>query len=188
MGVSFPTLYLLRHGQTEWNVQGRLQGRLDSDLTPLGRAQARRQAQLVLHLPADLACLTSPAGRALATARIAFAGRDFATDDRLHEIDVGPFTGQALERLQAAHPQVFAGGGIDWYDRVPGGEDFAALQQRVDAFLRQLSGPAIILTHGVTLRMLRLVAMGLPLDRLAEMPVLQGAVHQVRAGRHRILY
>lgn len=186
--MSFPELYLLRHGQTEWNVQGRLQGRKDSALTPLGLAQARRQARLLQRLPAGLPCFSSPAGRATATARIAFGARAFATDDRLHEIDIGPFAGLTQEELRAAHPQVFTGAGIDWYDRVPGGEDFALLQQRVNAFLADLQGPAIIMTHGVTLRMIRLVAMQLPLARLAEMPVLQGALHQVRAGAHQIIF
>ena len=67
-----PELYLLRHGETEWNVQGRLQGRLDSPLTERGQEQARRQAELLAALP-PMAAWASPAGRAVATARIALA-------------------------------------------------------------------------------------------------------------------
>ena len=182
-----PDLYLMRHGQTEWNAQGRLQGRQDSPLTPLGVAQARRQAWILRDLAA-LSRHASPAGRAQQTARIVFAGADFASDARLHEIDIGSFTGLTGPALRAAHPALFTHGPLHWYDHAPGGEHFAGLQARVRAFLRDLDGPALIVTHGVTLRMLRLEAMGLPLDRLAEMPVLQGAVHRVSRGRHEMFF
>ncbi len=187
MGLT-PDLYLLRHGQTEWNVQGRMQGRLDSALTPLGQMQARRQARLVRALPPDLQCWSSPAGRAIQTARIVFSGRSFAQDARLQEIDVGDFTGRCDAELRAEHAQIFAVAGLGWYDRTPGGENFAALEARVRSFLAELGGPAIIITHGITLRMIRLVAMGLPPSRIDEMPVLQGAVHCVSAARHRVIY
>ncbi|WP_246175071.1 histidine phosphatase family protein [Paracoccus limosus] len=183
-----PTLYLLRHGQTEWNAQGRLQGRLDSPLTALGRGQAKRQAQLIAALPPELQCWSSPAGRAVETARIALGGRPLAFDARLAEIDIGAFTGRTLSELQSAHPEQFSGGGLDWYDRTPQGEDFAALHARVRSFLDGLRAPAIIVTHGVTLRMIRLVAMGLPLARIGEMSVFQGALHRVSAGRHQVFF
>jgi broad specificity phosphatase PhoE len=182
-----PDLFLMRHGQTEWNACGRMQGRLDSVLTPLGRMQAQRQAWLLRDLT-GLARYASTAGRAQQTACIAFGGADFISDARLHEIDIGLFTGRLGNELRAEHPQIFAGGVLDWYDRVPGGEHFSGLQARARAFLRALPGPALIVTHGITLRMLRLEAMGLPLDRLAEMPVLQGAVHLVSRGRHSMFF
>ncbi|WP_323715578.1 histidine phosphatase family protein [Paracoccus aminovorans] len=191
MGVTpdLPDLYLMRHGQTRWNAEGRLQGRLDSPLTPLGLAQARRQAWLLRDLPDGLARYASPAGRAQQTARIAFGGAGFACDERLHEIDIGSFAGRLGAALQAEHPALFGqGGALDWYDHAPGGEHFAGLRARVRAFLRDLSGPAVIVTHGITLRMLRAEAMGLPPERLAEMPVLQGAVHLVSRGRHRMFF
>lgn len=182
----WPDLYLMRHGQTEWNALGRMQGRLDSPLTPLGRAQARRQAWLVRDLR-GVARYASTAGRARQTARIAFAGADFICDERLHEIDIGSFAGRLGAELRAEHPALFGrGGDLGWYDHAPGGEHFAGLRARVRDFLRDLPGPALIVTHGITLRMLRAEAMGLPPERLAELPVLQGAVHLVSRGRHRM--
>ncbi|WP_233253288.1 histidine phosphatase family protein [Paracoccus binzhouensis] len=183
----WPDLYLMRHGQTEWNAQGRMQGRLDSPLTPLGLAQARRQGWLVRDLR-GVARYASTAGRAQQTARIVFAGQDFTSDARLHEIDIGDFTGRLWDELRAERPEIFAGGGLDWYDLAPGGEHFAGLEARVRSFLQELDRPALIVTHGITLRMLRLVAMGLPRERLAEMPVTQGALHLVSRGRHRVFY
>ena len=180
-------LYLMRHGQTEWNVQGRLQGLLDSPLTPLGLGQARRQAWLMrdlLHLPR----YASTAGRAQQTARIVFAGLDFRSDERLQEIDIGDCTGLRLEEMRQRHAGGSGDGWPAWYDRAPGGEGLAGLESRVRAFLDDLDGPALIVTHGITLRMLRLLAMGRPIGRLPEMEVWQGAVHLVRAGRQQVFF
>ncbi|SMO66698.1 histidine phosphatase family protein [Paracoccus laeviglucosivorans] len=186
MGLNLPALYVLRHGQTEWNLAGRFQGRSDSPLTALGRAQAGRQAELVAALPDDLLRFSSPAGRAVETARIVFRGRAFMQDDRLHEIDVGDFTGSSEADLRAAHPAIFADGGIGWYDRTPNGEGFAALEARVRDFLADLDGPAVIVTHGITLRMICALVMGLPAARMAEIEMTQGALHHIGAGTHRI--
>lgn len=183
-----PDLYLLRHGQTEWNLQGRLQGRQDSPLTALGHTQATRQAQLVATLPPGLLRYASTAGRAIQTAQIVFGSRDFIRDERLVEIGVGDFTGCAEDDLRRSHPQIFASGGLDWYDQTPNGEDFAALHSRVAGFLRDLRGPAIIVTHGVTLRMIRLIAMGGAMSQLGALEVSQGALHRVSAGAHQVFY
>ena len=72
------------------------------------------------------------------------------------------------------------------HDRAPGGELFAGLEARARDFLDGLRGPALIVTHGITLHMLRLIAMDLPMSRLGELPVTQGALHIVSAGRHRM--
>lgn len=183
-------LFLLRHGQTEWNVQGRMQGRRDSPLTALGIAQARRQARIVGDLLAarpDLALYASPLGRARDTARIVFDGIPPTYDERLAEIDVGRFTGHRIEDMRLKFPDLFPPDRLGWYDRTPGGEDFAALARRTRAFLDGLGGPAVIVTHGITLRMLRLIAMGLPMGAIGRMAVRQGAVHVVSGGRHRVL-
>lgn len=180
-----PDLYLMRHGETRWNAQGRLQGRLDSPLTALGRQQARQQAQLLHGIEGQR--FSSPQGRAVATAEIAFAGAPFQTDPRLVEIDIGDWSGHRAEILRERYPGMFAGHHLAWYDRAPGGEGFAGLRQRVAAFLDEMTQPALIVTHGITLRMLCLLAMAAPLDGIAELPVEQGVVHRVRQGRHEVL-
>ncbi|MDN3711008.1 histidine phosphatase family protein [Paracoccus cavernae] len=70
---------------------------------------------------------------------------------------------------------------------MPTGENFSGLEARVRSFLDDLPGPALIVTHGITLRMFRVIAMGLPVSQIAQMPVKQGAVHLVKDGRHSIL-
>ncbi|MDB2552014.1 histidine phosphatase family protein [Paracoccus sp. (in: a-proteobacteria)] len=178
----YPDLYLIRHGQSVWNREGRMQGRLDSPLTETGRGQARRLAPLVASI--EGIWLSSPQGRAVETATILFGAGNFATDPRLAEIDVGEFSGRRIEESRRDHPEIFAGHRLAWYDRAPGGEHFAGLAARVSDFLHGLPGPAVIVTHGITLRMLRIVAMARPLCELGSLPVEQGRMHVIRAGRH----
>ncbi|WP_240637907.1 histidine phosphatase family protein [Paracoccus aestuarii] len=178
-----PPLWLIRHGQTEWNLQGRLQGRGDSPLTAMGRAQARGLGPLARGLPGIR--LTSPAGRARDTARLIF-GTDIPADPRLAEICVGGFAGLCEDDLRARHPAVFAGGPLDWYDRCPGGEGFAALELRCRDLLAGLDGPAVLVTHGITLRMIRALAMGHGVTQGG--PVIQGAVHHISHEREAVLH
>lgn len=182
--VPIPDIYLMRHGQTEWNVRGMMQGRLDSPLTPLGIAQAERQRELVADVDAER--ISSPQGRARQTARIVFDGQNFTSDTRLCEIDVGEFTGRMIEELRLHRPEYFTGSRLDWYNRTPGGEDFHKLLERCQGFLYSLTRPTLIVTHGITLRMLRILALGWPLSRLEELTVEQGAVHIVRKGEYQV--
>lgn len=179
-----PDLYLLRHGQTEWNRAGRMQGHLDSPLTGLGIRQAQRQAEIVTDIlmrEPGITLYSSPLGRARLSAVIAFGGREAVVDLRLIEIDVGEAAGRSSAALAEAGSRRAA------YDAMPGGEGIAALRARVSAFLADLTGPAMIMTHGVTLCMLRMVAAGLPDQALDDMDMQQGAVHVVRDGRFRLI-
>lgn len=215
--TGYPDLYLMRHGETEWNAAGRMQGRLDSGLTARGRAQAARQARLIADLVAGggrpsgghgWARYASPQGRARQTAALIFddpvfngvafgdatesATKRVIFDPRLVEIDIGTFSGHLLADLRARHPECFTGGRFDWYDRAPGGEGFAGLETRARAFLDDLTGPALVVTHGITLRMLARIWLGLPQSQFAALITpAQGEVLALtardRAGAGRIL-
>lgn len=180
----YPDLYLMRHGQTEWNAEGRMQGRLDSPLTSMGITQSKRQAELIAKVEGN--CFASTLGRAIQAARIVFGDKEFTTDDRLVEIDIGEFSGHKIEELLRDRPEFFTGSRLDWYDRAPGGEHFSGLAVRAHSFLDDLTGPAIIVTHGMFLRMLRITALGWPVSRIEELSVEQGSVHVIRNGKHEI--
>lgn len=179
-----PDLYLIRHGETEWNCQQRLQGRRDSPLTDRGRAQARALRDVARALEAD--GVSSPQGRAVKTAQLLF-GRAFRTDQRLVEIDTGAFTGARLADLGAAHPDLFSGAGLGWYDRCPDGEGFAALEARCRDFLEGLAGPTAIVGHGITLRMIWAIATGAGVAGLADAPLEQGCILAVTGAHSRVL-
>ncbi len=185
-------LYLLRHGQTEWNAAGRWQGRANSPLTALGREQAERQRRTLGALDlSGVAAFSSPQGRAVETAGIAVAPlvAEVRTDPRLREIDVGAWTGRLRAELHpaGAAAEEFDADDIALYGGAPGGEGLDALRGRCAAFLADLDGPAIVVAHGITGRMLRVVALGLGEDALADMPGGQGVVHHLSGGAQRRL-
>lgn len=190
MAAQWPELWLMRHGQTEWNAAGRMQGHMDSPLTAIGREQAARQGAImapILTARPEIARVASPLGRAVQTAEIVFGDAPFVTDGRFKEISVGAFEGRTRPEIEASHPHLFADSWLGWYDRAPDGENLSDLRQRVTAGLKDLRGPTAIVCHGITLRMIRLVGLGWSNDRLEELEVRQGAVHLVREGRHEML-
>ena len=184
----FPELYILRHGQTRWNAEHRIQGGLDSPLTEKGRAQAREQRRILQRLDLQgFQALSSPQGRARATAEIALAGLvpRIEYDPRLAEIGMGQWEGVSRADLHGGDGELSEREetALHLYDLAPGGEKFAGLEARCRAFMADLDGPAVIVTHGVTSRMLRLIATGRGIDAIAEIGGGQGNVWHVRGGR-----
>lgn len=183
-------LFVLRHGETEWNAARRMQGRLDSPLTPRGRDQARDQAAILqsLGIRADThAFRCSPQGRAQATATIALAPFGVApeTDPRLMEIHMGDWEGLTLDEIAARAPHLFGeDDSRQWYDHIPGGERLSDVRDRAAAFLADLPPrPTVIVTHGILSAALRSLLLGLPADRIADMPGGQGIVWHMTGGR-----
>ncbi len=129
-------LYVVRHGQTVWNVEGRYQGRRDSSLTELGQRQARAVAA---HLAdAGIARMfASPLGRAWTTAGILAeaTGLSPVPDDRLKEFGYGACEGLTLAEIEAAFPGKPAWRNADkWNRRYPGAESYADLFERARSF------------------------------------------------------
>ena len=183
-----PEVLVLRHGQTEWNAAGRLQGHLDSPLTEIGLRQAQRQNETLLDYDLDgFRFITSPQGRARKTAQLALAGivAEIETSEELKEINMGQWSGITRAEIAAERKMRLQDlGELQIYDWTPGGETTAQLFARCARFLVQLTGPAVLVTHGMTSLCLRLCALGWGLDRLADLPREQGVVYRVKAGRH----
>ncbi len=159
-----PTLYLLRHGETEFNVKGRYQGQRDSPLTVCGRDQARRHGALLKTLigaPEAWRLVASPLGRTMATACIVCAELGLPegaieTDDRLKEIAFGEWEGLTPAEIQARLPDAWAARCADrWHYVRPVGESFAVLAARIGAFLRETESDTIVVGHGAAGRVLR---------------------------------
>jgi broad specificity phosphatase PhoE len=183
--MAHPELFIIRHGETHWNREGRFQGALDSALTDLGRAQAVAMGRTLAARgqPAPgVRLYCSPQGRAMATAALAFPGHAVTPDSRLAEIGMGAWSGLTREEIALRWPGPDDEDVFDLYARCPGGESQDALWDRVAAFLGALAGPAIIVTHGFTSRFLRACALGLTPDQAGEMPGGQGVIHHLRGG------
>lgn len=178
-----PPLYIMRHGETEWNASGRLQGSFDSALTAQGRAQARAQNQILLGCDlTGFQAISSPQGRAVETAQLALEGLGLTLSmhENLREIGLGDWAGLDRKRLINSHNAV---DGFDLYQLAPGGEGFAALQERCTVFLQDLKGPSVLVTHGMTSRMLRLIVTGKPISALQNMAGGQGVVFHLEGGK-----
>lgn len=184
----------MRHGQTVWNAQRRLQGRLDSPLTPTGVAQAQafgeRLATLVSD-PTSVRVISSPLGRAWQTAVLATAGMGgdpaaIELDDRLMEHAFGAWEGLLWEDVQRDHAKALAARMADkWNAPAPGGESYRDVADRVRPWLASLdpSGVTIAVCHGVTARVMRGLYAGMTQAETMALPEPQDRIFELTDGR-----
>jgi broad specificity phosphatase PhoE len=162
-------IFVLRHGQTEWNLAGRFQGRLDSPLTALGESQAnafgRTLARLTARSGAPLTAYVSPLRRARRTADLAarHLDLDLIVEPRLAEIDVGEWEGLTELEIDRQSPGALTRvARFEALFHAPGGERFEAMHARVSSWLADLnSGSVAAFTHGITSKVLRGIYLGL---------------------------
>jgi glucosyl-3-phosphoglycerate phosphatase len=178
-------LYILRHGETVWNREGRLQGALDSALTDHGVAQARCMGRALMDLsvgPATYFVFSSHQGRAMATAQAMFGAVSVTADPRLAEIGMGDWSGLTrtdIDRIWPGDPDEPM---FSFYARCPKGERFQTVWDRAASFLADLTGPAVIVTHGMTSRFLRAAALGQSPLAAETMPGGQGVIYHLSRG------
>lgn len=161
-------LYLVRHGETEWNIQGRYQGRRDSSLSERGQSQADVLSERIAKLD-DYVLVSSPLGRALETARVigSRSGREPALDTRLSELAYGAWEGLLQVDIAMAWPDALQ----VWKQkphrmRFPGGESLLDVRRRVDRFFadaRRSPIPIVAVTHDAFVRVAILAATAEPL-------------------------
>jgi probable phosphoglycerate mutase len=185
------TIFLIRHGETEWNRERRHQGRLDSPLTECGIIQAQaigRRLATLSEAPAA-PIVASPQGRARRTAEIIreeVGGADAPRiDERLREHSVGAWDGLTYDEIETLLPGVFNGQGHhEWYFRAPDSESYAAFAGRVGEWLsEQDEAPAIIVVaHGLVSRVLRGLYANLPRAVALTLPVPQNKIFRLSGG------
>lgn len=191
--------FLVRHGETIWNREGRLQGHLDSPLTLTGIRQAeahgRKLAELVagesLHLHA------SPLGRTRQTAAILceIAGLDYAEirfDARLKEITLGEHDGYpGWEALDRDFPELARERKADpWNYQHPGGESSEMVRRRLRPFIeeqRAKGGTHLIVGHGVTNKVIRGIYLGLSEEECFALDRRQDGFHLLENGNERFI-
>lgn len=192
MTREYPEIYILRHGQTTWNAAGRMQGHQNTPLTELGREQALKQQKALKSaaVGAGHNMYCSPLGRTRETAEIALAGclNPVQFDDRLMEISAGEAEGLTLADVEAEWPEVLQNRlPFEWIFHCPGGERFNQFCERVQSWLDDLTGPSVVVTHGITSRVMRGLLLGLDINGMEQMPGGQGVVYFVKDGIHRQL-
>ncbi|MEH6360994.1 MAG: histidine phosphatase family protein [Amylibacter sp.] len=192
--MKLPLLYLLRHGQTEWNAMGRFQGQLNSDLTDVGKGHATTQGRLLgpifEHFP-NIDIHASPLGRVRETAAIALAGhgRRPVFNDDLKEIAFGDWEGLTKDEIEAGWPTIFndAQTSVDLFMFSPNGENYDDMYDRCHRFLSGLTKPAVVFCHGMTITFLRKIALGLSYDEFTQLSRHQGCIYVIEDGQETLL-
>lgn len=172
------TIYLTRHGQTDWNSKKKLQGHLDSPLTDYGMRQAEWLKERLENVHFD-AIYSSSSPRAFHTARIISGNRpaSISTLDSLKEINMGLWEGQQIDHIQQQFPIPY-----DHFLNEPHlyrptghGESYSQLLERtipaIDHILAEHKGQQVlIVTHRITLKVIMSYFMGKPLHEIGGMP------------------
>jgi broad specificity phosphatase PhoE len=163
------TIFLARHGESDWNVEKRFQGHSDRPLTERGRKQAHALADLVASEKID-AVYTSPLSRAQETAEIvaARAGLEPVALPELREVDTGSWSGLSRADVEARFPEGFSrwrSGGSGWKD----GETYEQMAERVIGALRTIAedhpdGRVLVISHGGPIRAIHAAAEGVAID------------------------
>ncbi|MFJ7666752.1 histidine phosphatase family protein [Lysinibacillus sp. NPDC097195] len=177
-------IYLLRHGETILNTQGRYQGQLDSPLTEVGMEQVQQNADMLKNLignPQQWKVVSSPLGRALQSAEIIChtIGYDFnkvEKDARLAEVAVGDWAGLTTKEIEHGWPALLENTDhYNWYFNAPNGESYDEVVARLTNWLESIQDEAnvIVISHGLTGRILRGIYAGLAKENALKLDVSQ---------------
>ena len=178
------TLVLVRHGETSWNAEGRIQGHMDIALNQLGIAQAEAVGKRLAGEKFD-AIYSSDLIRAYHTARPAVPDPDrtIVRDQRLRERHLGVLQGLTGEEAMAGHPdawKVFKSRNPEL--ALEGGESLGGFSRRVVGFVEDIlgkhaGGRILLVTHGGVLDAVYRHALGMPLSMSRDFPIYNASVN-----------
>lgn len=177
-------IYLLRHGETVFNTQGRYQGELDSPLTDIGIEQVQQNADMLKSLignPQDWKIISSSLGRALQSTEIicetiGYDFNDVEKDHRLAEVAVGNWAGLTTKEIEQSWPSLLENTDrYNWYFNAPNGESYDSVVARLTDWLDSVKDEqkVIVISHGLTGRILRGIYAGLAKNNALKLDVSQ---------------
>ena len=180
----YPLVYIVRHGQTQWNAEHRLQGQADTDLNALGREQAtqngHRLAELI-HDAKDFDFVASPMRRTRETmerirAAMGLDPLDYRTDARLIEVNFGDWQSYTFAELEAKSPGVTRSRALDKWNFQPpgdGAESYQTLLERAKPCFDAMRHRTICVTHGGVIRTLFRFVLGMAEDEASNLDIPQ---------------
>ncbi len=187
-------IYLLRHGQTDYNRDGRLQGQTDSQLTSLGMAQVQAMANVLAREIGDLTgwrILASPMRRTRQSAAIVARtlGLPVEIEPALIEVGCGCWENRMYADLRVEQPEAFSG--RDWVFNSPDGERFEDVDGRVRPWLASLppegERKVIAVSHGIAGSLMRGAYLGLSREETLGQDTPQDAIFRLTGGAvHRL--
>ena len=191
-----PVLYYVRHGETDSNMQGRLQGRRDTSLNARGRQQAAECGVLLRDLFArdhrqaqDFKYVSSPLKRARETMEILRATlglqvHDYEIDVRLIEIAYGEWEGLTLQEIEMRNASVLSARERDKWDFAPpGGESYRELADRIGSWYNSLTADTVIAAHGGGVRALMAISNIVSEEEATHAQIAQGVVYVFANGK-----
>jgi probable phosphoglycerate mutase len=184
-----PPIYFVRHGETDWNVQGLIQGWTDTPLNETGHVQARAVARAISGLPdlsADVHFVVSPLTRARQTMghiaeAVGLRSEKVAIEPAVTELGFGVWEGKPFWELKAspvypAHPE------DRYFWRPEAGESYEDGHARITRWLDTLDRPTVVVAHGAIGRCLIAEIAGLPRRDLVELVMRQGYYCRLEGG------
>ena len=191
-----PVLYYVRHGETDFNSQGRLQGRRDTVLNTHGRRQAAECGVLLGDLfvrdhrrAQDFKYVSSPLKRARETMEIVRAmlgleAHNYEVDARLIEIAYGEWEGLTLHEIETRNASVLSARERDKWDFAPpGGESYRELADRIGNWYRPLTADTVVAAHGGGVRALMAILNIVPDEQATHTQIEQGVVYVFADGK-----
>ena len=189
-----PIVYIVRHGQTAWNAEFRLQGQADTELNALGRDQASANGHKLSALipdPQGFDFVASPMLRTRQTMELARTAmgldpKAYRTDPRLVEINFGDWQGFTMAELEARQPGSTHGRFHYKWDFLPpgaGAESYEMLLQRIRPWYEALSAPTVCVTHGGIVRALFRLIGKMPKSEAAALEVPQDRILRLSGNR-----
>ncbi len=189
-------LYMLRHGETAWNTERRMQGSKNSDLTPRGRVQALAMGRTLKaeleREPGPTIFLRSPLGRTRETSEIVgrelgIASAEWREDIRLAELSYGTWEGFSWAEIEIDHPTALADWRADPHGYCPpGGETHIDLRRRCEAVLTEIATSGtrtVVVSHGVSGAVVRGLNLGLDARAMFVLEKPQDAFFRLLAGQ-----
>jgi probable phosphoglycerate mutase len=188
--MSVPTVYYIRHGETDWNAAGRLQGHRDIPLNAKGRGQAAHCGSVLRDLlaregrdPANLDFVSSPLGRATETMELlrpalGLASDGYRIEPRLIELSFGDWEGSTIALLHQNDPVRISQREHDkWHFVPPGGESYEMVAARMRGWYDSLERDTVATAHGGTARGL-MACLGIAKPAVAPLiDIIQGEVY-----------
>jgi broad specificity phosphatase PhoE len=185
-----PPVYFIRHGETDWNRQGLIQGWIDIPLNETGHSQARAIATTLVNVRAlhpDFNFIVSPLTRARQTmgyiaGSLGLESEQVVVAEAVKELGFGVWEGKPFGDLKAS-PVYPSDPGAHYYWRPEGGESYQDGEARMDAFLDTLGGPTMVVAHGAIGRCLMGRSAGLSPAELVQLRTPQGCYCRLEHGR-----
>lgn len=183
------TLYLIRHGETDWNRAQRYQGQRNIPLNDTGRAQARRNGGVLKTYLPDVEAydfVSSPLSRAIETMELlrAAMGLDpkrYRVSSDVRELHYGHWEGELASELPLSDPDGVAGKAADPFGWRPrGGESYADLMQRISPWIAGIDRDTVAITHGGVSRVARGAILNLPKHDVPTLEVPQDRILMLR--------